>query len=121
MKMKRLKIYIAGPLTNKNASIMQKNVEKAMEIGGEILKLGHIPFIPHLFHYFHLFWLNKDHEFTYQDYMRTDLAWLKHADALFYIGSSKGADIEKLIAESYNIPIITDLVEFCIRKEFGFK
>lgn len=39
------KVYVSGPLSQGN---LKKNVEKAIEVGEKLHKMGFLPFIPHL-------------------------------------------------------------------------
>jgi len=54
-------IYVAGPYSPlKDCSLhnasrtAQQNVDRAIDVGIRLLKLGYIPLIPHLSHYIHL-------------------------------------------------------------------
>ena len=92
-----MKIYIAGPYS----SNPEKNMKIAEEIGVQILKRGHIPFIPHK----HTFGWEKRNDVTYEDFLRLDFAWLECCDALFFIGRSLGADRELEHSKKLNIPV----------------
>lgn len=92
-----LRIYIAGPYSpvneNKHSCIQEaaQNVDKAISVGLKLMKKGHYVFIPHLSHFVHTHH-ECDREWPWYD---IDNTFLKYwANALFYIGSSKGADNE---------------------------
>jgi len=104
-------IYIAGPYTPKNCSLhdaamkAQYNIDRAIEIANKLIEKGHYVFVPHLSHYIHIhyshtkeykedLWYELDNTFLYN--------W---ATALFYIGSSYGADKELEIAKRMGLKI----------------
>jgi len=95
-----MKIYIAGPYTRGDVA---ENVHNAIMAAEEIVKLGHIPYIPHLTHFWHLM-AQHDIDFWYE----YDLVWLTFCDALVRLpGDSHGADEEVETAESLGKPIFT--------------
>lgn len=100
--MKKTRIYISGPYTAETPRLTQFNVNKAISIGCELVRLGYIPFIPHLGHYISL---HPEGNFDYQFWVEYGINWLKACDAFFYIESSPGADIELSEAEKMEIPI----------------
>jgi hypothetical protein len=94
MENQKLKIYIAGPYTNETEQIVESNVNKAIDAGIQIYKKGHFPYIPHL-----TYWVDKrakdiKQDMAWEDYIVWDMEWLSLCDAILYLGSSKGADIE---------------------------
>ena len=76
-KKRQMLIYIAGPLSAPTEEQRLANVYRAIDAGLAVYRKGHIPFIPHLSHW-----------------VAIDDAWLRECDALLYLGSSRGADIE---------------------------
>lgn len=87
-------IYIAGPLMDGHTLGPReslKNVRKAMRVYIQLLKKGHIPILPH-FSYFA--WIEEEEDIPWEAWMTQDYELLNLCDAMFYIGSSKGADIE---------------------------
>ena len=105
-----MRIYVAGPYAPTNCSlhdasrVAMKNVNKAIEVGITLIEKGHLPFIPHLNHYLHIHYsCKKDYGDWYYEY---DNSFLTHwAEALFYIGSSKGADAELELAKKLRLKI----------------
>lgn len=104
--MKNLKIYVAGPLTSNDPIILKKNISAAKKIGEEILRKGHFPYVPHahfnnwdidLFKHYAIFSLHG---------IEMIRRW---ADAIFFIGPSKGADRELHIAKELDLIIFTNL------------
>ena len=121
-----LKIYIAGPYTALTEYAVRKNVDYAMDVGIELLRRGHSPFVPHLTHYLALRAKGRDYEPTWEDYMRSDLNWLQDADALFLINHSRGADIElaeakinclEIFTSMRSVPIVTDTLGRGIKED----
>lgn len=87
------------------------NTRNACLVGDELLKKGHIPFVPHLTFSWHLVSPK-----SWDEWLRIDAAIIPRCDALLRIpGASKGADIEVKLAERLNIPVYYSLDE--IRKE----
>ena len=96
---KAQKIYVAGPYSASDADARERNVERAIQIAVLLIERGHYPFIPHLTHYVDEWTRKTAHELTWEDYIAWDVVWLQECDALYYIGSSRGADLERQIAE----------------------
>ncbi len=91
---KPLRIYIAGPYTAGTQSEMVRHVNAAIDAGIAAYKKGHFPFIPHLTHFVDQRAEEVGLSLTWEDYIRWDLAWLEECDAILYLGSSRGADLE---------------------------
>ena len=104
-----MRIYIAGALTDDVQEKMLENVNRAIEVGVELLKLGHVVFIPHLSYFIEL---NTNCDLSYEDYMRNDLAWLEICDAIFLLRHSehsRGTQRELNFAIKRNIQVIVAL------------
>lgn len=106
-----LKIYIAGPYTAATKYDVEKNLQKAIDIGLALFQKGHFPFIPHLTHYVEICGKEYDNKLSWMEYMMCDLAWLGVSDALFFIGSSRDADIELEAAYEDGLDIYYNLSE----------
>jgi len=108
-----MKIYISGPFTtdsngdfHNDSAKMKHNLELAKKIGVAFARIGHDPYVPHT----HIGTCGE--ELSYDELMRINLSFLKHwADAFFFIGPSKGANIEKKEAEMLGIPIFESIEE----------
>ena len=93
---KKLKIYIAGPYTPREASthdcarVAHQNTQRAIRVGLEVIKKGHYPFIPHLSHYIHL----ETEKDLGEYYMEYDYVWLDLCDALLVLEDSPGVNLE---------------------------
>jgi hypothetical protein len=89
-----MRIYIAGPYTADTTDGKLENTNKAIDIGIQLYKKGHFPYIPHLTHWVDVRAEQTNIDLMWEDYIKWDLEWLDLCDALLYIGKSKGADIE---------------------------
>src|SRR5438046_1018360 len=109
---KPLKIYLAGPYGPKGPDLhdavqqAHQNTLRAIDVGIELMKKGHIPFIPHLMHFVHM---QTKQPFPGSDYRAYDMAWLPSCEALYYIGPSTGADAELKWAQDNGKTVFTSL------------
>ena len=87
-------VYIAGPYTAKTPALTHVNVMKLIDVGLAVHAKGHTPFIPVLTHYVELRAAEKGIEISYEEFMQWDFDILDRCDALFFAGSSPGADRE---------------------------
>jgi hypothetical protein len=85
-------IYVASPYSGPTREV-EKNIRKAILAGVELIHRGHYPYIPHLTHY-----VDKVKglklSLHWEDHLDWGLAWLDRCDALLYLGSSRGTEIE---------------------------
>lgn len=105
------KVYIAGPYTAPDPATRQENVDAAVEVAVRLLKRGHFPFIPHLTHYVDEWTKGTEFVLEWEDYIAWDLVWLHECDALFYLGPSRGSDLERSVAERLGKPIYCSLLD----------
>lgn len=111
---KRLFIYVAGPITARGASaheaprVVQQNVDKAIDVGIELMKKGHIPFIPHLSHYINL---KAKESFPAEFWYDFDFPIIDKCDALYYMAPSYGADRELVYANDKKMKVFKSLDE----------
>lgn len=97
-------IYISAPYT---IGRVNENIHRACIASDEILKKGHIPYIPHLNHLWDLI-SPKD----YHTWLRIDIAILERCDAVLRLdGESKGADLEVETAKRYCMPVYYSIGE----------
>ena len=109
-----LRVFVSGPLTdNGKASVpeMAANMDKAVHAGIECIQKGHYPFIPHLSLYTNAVAKQQDIEIPWDRWMEIDNAFLCCCDALLFIGSSKGSEIELSVARDRKMPIYYSAVE----------
>ncbi len=107
-----MKIYVSGAYSADAEEIVLDNVHKAIDVGIELFKMGHIPFIPHLTH-----WVEKrairtaQGSIPYEKWLEYDSMWLDMCDAIFVIGRSSGADQEILHAVERKMWVYTSLIQ----------
>jgi len=108
MSKRRLRVYIAGPLSGSGDRL--ENVKRAVDVGKTLIKQGFAPLIPHLTHY-----VDPDDALTHAVWLDVDLPWVEVADALLRLpGESKGADMEVREALRVGVPVfesVHDLLE----------
>ena len=99
-----MRVFIAGPYSHPDPVI---NTRNAILAGEEVIKRGHIPFVPHLNHFWH-FLCSHDIDFWYE----YDLEWLRVCDIILRLpGESAGADNEVNRAIKHGIRVIYDISE----------
>ena len=97
-------IYISSPYSKGDVS---KNIRRACFAGDEILKKGHIPYVPHLTHLWDLISPKP-----WEDWLKIDLELLSMCDALLRLdGDSLGADLEVKEANRLCMIIYKSLAE----------
>lgn len=106
-----MKIYIAGPYTAETWQQKELNALEAVNAGFEVFKKGHYPFIPHLFHWADDYAIKNGIKMTWEEWMDWDSEWLYECNAILYLGSSKGADIELNIAKELGLKIFYSVDE----------
>ena len=109
--MKRETIYVSGPYSAPTMKGRWDNVMVAVTAGILIREKGHFPLIPHLYDDFDTIAKMTGYHFDWQDYMEMDLAFLEKCDSLYFIGSSRGADIELARAKELGLKIYYSLDE----------
>ena len=103
-----MRIYLAGPYQpkskNKHKCVREaaQNTDRAIVTGLELMKKGHVVYIPHLAHFIHTHH-KCDREWSWHAY---DRSFLEHwAEALYYMAASKGANAELRRAKELGITI----------------
>ena len=89
-----MRIYIAGPLTADTDEAVLQNCQKAIDAGIELMRMGHVPFVPHLMQWFDARAKSEGVNFSWEVYINWCLAWLEQCEALLFLGPSPGANIE---------------------------
>lgn len=101
-----LRMYVAGPITATTQKELDANYKRGQKIGDELEALGHLVFVPHRYEVpceGHAVGTGRP---GYETFLRLDMSLIEHwANALFFVGSSPGANRERALAESlgYNI------------------
>jgi len=106
-----LLVYVAGPYSGNTAERIERNVEAAVDAGIAVFQRGHFPYVPHLTHYVDLRAKKTGVTLEWEDFIRWDLPWLERCDALLYLASSKGADLELRFAKKLGKRIFTSIEE----------
>jgi hypothetical protein len=107
----QLVIYVAGPYSGAITAQVEANVERAITAGVEILRRGHLAYVPHLTHYLELSAVLSGASIPYERWMAIDRYWLKHCNALLYLAPSPGADRELELAAARGMRIFQALEE----------
>lgn len=110
--LKPMYIYISGPYSaspNESASTKQQtidaNISRADEIAIEIAKKGHFPFVPHTMM---RGWEDME-KVERSRALNICKKWVEKCDALYFIGESEGAEIERQLAVCLSLPVYRDL------------
>src|SRR5438132_9448642 len=97
----RTRVYVAGPIS---IGDVQANVQKAMDLGETLIKLGYAPYIPHL----DMALAPKGLEGTerYERALDVDFSVISVCHALIRLpGESHGADREVKWAKEIGVPV----------------
>lgn len=89
-----LLIYVAGPYTGSDRQEIDRNVNRAIDVGMDIFDKGHFPYVPHLTYLVDKRAKEIGKEVSWDYFMAWDAPWVRVCDALFFIGESRGANIE---------------------------
>lgn len=108
---KRLKIYIAGPLTAETPEAEGENVRQAICAQIDVMCKGHIPFCPHLSWYVGQVAEEEGSVICDQDWYLQDLHWIDSCDALLWLGGSPGSRWEWAYAKKSGKPVYTSMDE----------
>ncbi|GAC1617828.1 MAG: hypothetical protein NVS4B7_10150 [Ktedonobacteraceae bacterium] len=108
-------VYISGPYSPpineldpvRRRQIIEENIQQANKVAIRLAQEGYFPFTPHTMMHGWEDKYNISHELT----MRNCLKWLEKCDALFFINSSPGANLEREHAWSHNIPVVYSYAE----------
>ena len=119
---KNMRIYVAGPYTASTEEEIQKNVNTAIDAAIAIYKKGHFPYVPHLTHWIEI----RSKEITaglkWEDYLEMDRAWLTNCDAMLFLHSSKGANLELEHAKKINKHVYNSLDEIpLIKRKYHYQ
>lgn len=107
MKGQSLVIYLATPYSAPTEAERLANVARATDWAVGVGQKGHACIVPVLSHYVDLRAKELGVEFTYAQWLSWCLSILEQCDAMLYMVSSPGADIEREFALQHGIPIYT--------------
>lgn len=106
-----MRIFVSGPISAPTETEMIANSEIAQHVAYELIKKGHVPLVPHLSVY-----ASYRDKVSYEWWMEYCFEWLGQCEALFYIGPSKGADIELARAKELGLQVFYSLDEVPVVK-----
>lgn len=106
-----MRIYVAGPYSAATVEGREANTMRAMRAGLILMQRGHDPYVPHLSHFLDLEAPQLGLRFTWDDWMMLSNQWLQQCDALLYLGSSRGADMELAWATDWGLKIYRNLLD----------
>lgn len=101
-----MRVYIAGPYTDRDPDRTAQNIELADELARHVAARGHRPFCPHK-----MFagW-ECDSRFNYEDFIELTREWLLLCNALLLVPGwerSLGTHRELAVAQFHHLPIYT--------------
>jgi len=107
-------IYVSGPYSapadaprDQAEALVQRHVERANAVALKLVAKGHAPFVPHTMM---LGWEDQ-YGVPRDSAMRVCRQWVTRCDALFYIASSPGADMELAVARQHGLVTYRQLDE----------
>lgn len=101
-----MRIFVSGPISAQTEAEMIANAEVAQHVAYELIKKGHMPFIPQLSVY-----TSYRDKVSYEWWMEYCFTWLEQCEALFFIGESPGACREIARAKELGLQVFTRLDE----------
>ena len=100
-----MKVYIAGPYSAPTEEARLANTMRAIEAHIELVQKGHQPFCPHLCFFTEEHARDLGIEFTYEEWFKCSVVYLRHCDALLHLAHSPGADRELGMAMAIGLPV----------------
>ena len=104
-------IYVSGKYSAPTLEEKEYNTNLAIDAGIQVMLKGHEVIVPHLSHWLDLRAQSKGITLTWQDFMDTDIEIIKRCDAILYISSSKGADLELEEAKNWGLEVFYSIDE----------
>lgn len=106
---KRPLVFISGPYSAPTYEEVERNIQKAIEIGRIVFQKGYYPIVPHLL--VREYYNPEDSEglFGYESLMKYTFAIIPKCDILLIYDHSPGADREWRFAESLGKKIYSDV------------
>ncbi len=102
-----LTIFVAGPYSNGSTPVRERNVSIVHEIVKDLMIRGHIVLECHSLE--HAFFADSD--LMHEDFLRQTLNWLTKCDAIYFAGSSPGADLELAQAQELGLRVFRAMDE----------
>lgn len=98
-------IYVSGPYSADTEEGRLFNVKTAIFYGIELMRKGHSVIVPHLSHYMEGHAQLFAGGFTWDRWLEQDLEILERCDALYFIGESRGANLEREKALDWGLTV----------------
>lgn len=90
-----MRIYVAAPYSAPTSAQREVNAQRAIDAAIALMDKGHVPFVPHLSHFIEARMFEKQGVGRpWEFWMAQADELLQMCDALLYLDSSPGADIE---------------------------
>jgi hypothetical protein len=107
-----MRIYVAAPYSSATDAEQEQKAKRSVRVGVDLMRNGHMPFMPLLMHWFDIEAKEKGIEFSYQEYIDWALTWLQQCDGvLCCLGRSKGVDTELARARELGMPVYWSIDE----------
>lgn len=99
---RRLRVYVAGPMT---VGDYYDNVHLGIKVGRKVFEDGMAPYVPHLDAFMYMGRGQEDTD-MWADFLEWDIEWVAQSEAVLRIpGESKGADLEVAHAQRLGLPV----------------
>ncbi len=109
-KRRRIRVYIAGPMTNGGKGYDMKSVTDAIKVYLRLVELGFVPYCPQFTMFCDFL---EPGRVPYESWLELDHCYIDDCDAILRMpGESKGADRECEYAEACGTPVFTGIGEF---------
>jgi hypothetical protein len=107
---RRLRVYIAGPITNGGKGYDMKSIHEATKVHLRLIELGFVSHCPQLTVFCDFMAPNR---IPYGVWLDLDQCYIDDCDVILRLpGESRGADRECQYAESIGIPVLDGLGNF---------
>jgi hypothetical protein len=100
-----LLIFVAGPYSDASEERRRLNVRRIHQTVKDLILKGHAILECHSLEHA----LYADPDLSHAHFLAQTLTWLSRCDAMFFVASSPGADLELARAESLGMPIFRSL------------
>src|SRR6185437_10556498 len=114
-----LLVYIASPYSAPTQKARLKNVQKTMDAAIQLYYHGFAFICPNLMHYLDERATRIGKPLNWTDFMVIDLCQLARCDALLFLGSSPGTEMELKFARQRNIPVFYSIEELILHNNQG--
>jgi hypothetical protein len=106
------RIFVSGPYSNHHQNtegVIEVNVNTARQIGADLMQKGWHVIVPHTMGFGFDDPRYVTDPVSYDQFLDWCFAEIRQCDAMFFFGSSHGADMERKLAEGLGLTIYTDM------------